>query len=259
MELTKNPLQSWGIKTFARSRASKPLVRSFTKVYNINLDESARNLEDFENLQSLFIRKLDPSARTVDPATKSIVSPVDGTLSEVGEIQSDATFTIKGQTYDVSELVGLEKTSARYLGGTYMLFYLSPTDYHRIHSPVNGRIRKTWALGKHSSPVNPLGLALGDRVLAKNYRLLTEMKTKQDKCVCIVKIGALNVNSIHTSTALENEHLDKGEELAYFSFGSSVILLFEKGSIELNSSSRADGKVQHGSPIGKIPESLMKN
>ncbi|PYZ98727.1 phosphatidylserine decarboxylase [Alteribacter lacisalsi] len=232
MELTKSPVQSWGIRTFARSRASRPLVRSFARVYNINMEEAKERVENFNTLQSLFIRELAPDVRPVCTSTSSIVSPVDGLLAETGQISQNAAFFIKGQMYDVRDLVGLPNTSRRYIGGTYMLFYLSPTDYHRIHSPVEGTVLKTWALGKHSSPVNPMGLALGDRVLAKNYRLLTEVRTPGDKHMCVVKIGALNVNSIHPDNSLKGEEIGKGEEMAYFSFGSSVILLFEEGMIQ---------------------------
>ncbi|WP_026689156.1 phosphatidylserine decarboxylase [Alteribacter aurantiacus] len=249
MELTKSPVQSWGIRKFTTSRVSKPLIRSFANVYKINLDESKNKVTEFDTLQSLFIRELKPGLRQVAEGHETIVSPVDGTLSETGGISEDATFTIKGQTYDVNELVGLEETGKRYLGGRYMLFYLSPTDYHRIHSPVEGEIVKTWALGNHSSPVNPLALSLGDKVLAKNYRLLTEVSTEEDQRVCIVKIGALNVNSIHPRRAMANGTVLKGEEMAYFSFGSSVMLLFEKGMV---AEPLLQGKVKYGEAVATI-------
>ncbi|WP_171051722.1 phosphatidylserine decarboxylase [Alteribacter natronophilus] len=250
MELTKSPLQSWGIRTFAQSRASRPLVRSFAKVYNINMEEAKEKVENFDSLQSLFIRELAPGSRTVCTNADSVVSPVDGFLADTGRIDETASFFIKGQPYDVRELVGLKNTSSRYIGGKYMLFYLSPTDYHRIHSPVDGTVLKTWALGRHSSPVNPVGLALGDRVLAKNYRMLTEMKTPEGKHACVIKIGALNVNSIHPHISIKEGKMEKGQEMAYFSFGSSVMLLFEDGMIEENDP--LERPVKQGEPIAQI-------
>ena len=112
-----------------------------------------------------------------------------------------------------------------------MILYLSPSHYHRIHSPVTGKIVNNGHLGVKSYPVNKMGLKYGDRTLAKNYRMITEVKYRIWH-IAIVKVGAMFVNSIemiHKGTKLE-----KGGEMAYFSFGSTVVLLFEKDTFELD-------------------------
>ncbi|MFA9558827.1 phosphatidylserine decarboxylase [Evansella sp. AB-rgal1] len=248
VELTQNPLYTNVLKRFATSRISGKLTKSFANVYKINHEEHVGNIADYRSLHEYFIRELKEGVRPIDQNERSVVSPVDGVLSQFGVIEEQATFHVKGKDYSLSTMLGLEKTSERYIGGTYMLFYLSPRDYHRIHSPLSGEVVKRYALGKYSEPVNQMGLLLGDYPLAKNYRLITEVE-KNGKRVAVVKIGALNVNSVQPS------HLDttvnKGEELAYFTFGSTVVLLFEKGMIvPTMDDSDKDIQIQHGQPVG---------
>ena len=106
-----------------------------------------------------------------------------------------------------------------------MILYLSPTHYHRIHSPATGEIVDQWAKGKKSYPVNKWGLRYGKHPLSKNYRRITEIKLESGH-MAVVKVGAMFVNSIEI--VHEAEQITKGEELAYFTFGSTVVLLFEK-------------------------------
>ncbi|MDV2887664.1 phosphatidylserine decarboxylase, partial [Alkalihalophilus pseudofirmus] len=103
--------------------------------------------------------------------------------------------------------------------------------YHRIHSPVDGTVTKQWTLGRKSYPVNKWGIKYGVRTLAKNYRVITEVKTVTGH-VAIVKVGAMFVNSIETT--YKGSELVKGKEMAYFTFGSTVVLLFEKGIFQVD-------------------------
>ncbi|MBU9722546.1 MULTISPECIES: phosphatidylserine decarboxylase [Bacillaceae] len=247
VELTQNPIYTKMIKTFTKSKVSGRLNHSFSKVYQINHGEMEREIHEYATLNDFFVRKLKPGSRPI--ASDCVVSPVDGKLSQVGTITEDATFHIKEKDYKLGTMLGLESSTQRYLGGTFMLFYLSPKDYHRIHSPLTGRLVKRWALGKYSEPVNQMGLLLGKEPLANNYRLITELEHK-DRRMAMVKIGALNVNSVHPTH--HKKEVEVGEELAYFSFGSSVILLFEKGMIEPSvDTSTVDLPVMQGQEIAK--------
>lgn len=229
VELSNSPVHSLILKKFTQSKLSKPITKSFVKTYKINEEEMEYPLEQYESLQQLFIRRLKKGTRPIDVDSKAIVSPVDGVLAKVGQITSESSFFVKGQDYSLEEMLGSKEDAVKYKGGMFYLFYLSPSHYHRIHSPVNGEIEKQWQLGSRSYPVNQSGLKYGRRPLSRNYRLISEVKVDSSH-VAIVKVGALNVNSIHTTH--ETNHLEKGEEMAYFSFGSTVILLFEEGMIE---------------------------
>ena len=140
--------------------------------------------------------------------------------------------------------------------GTYMILYLSPSHYHRIHSPVKGTIVKQWSLGSKSYPVNKMGLKYGVRTLAKNYRMITEVNTDYGH-TAIVKVGAMFVNSIETTHT--GSKLEKGEEMAYFSFGSTVVLVFEKGIFQLDSSIHTPKDIRIGEKIGSLSEDKRKS
>lgn len=132
-----------------------------------------------------------------------------------------------------------------------MILYLSPSHYHRIHSPVNGIVTKQWTLGSKSYPVNKLGLKYGVRTLAKNFRVITEVKTDFGH-VSIVKVGAMFVNSIETTH--KGSELEKGGEMAYFSFGSTVVLLFEKDIFQVDSTLQTPKEIKVGEKIGILRE-----
>src|SRR5690554_2829627 len=166
VELTSNPIYTIILRGFATSRLSGPLVRSFSKTYQINEQEMMGSITEYATLNDFFIRKLKDGVRSVDEKEEIIVSPVDGIVSQIGTIDENGRFIIKEKEYSLAKLLGLKNTVERYVGGKFMLFYLSPKDYHRIHSPLSGEVVKRWALGKYSEPVNQLGLLLGDNPLA---------------------------------------------------------------------------------------------
>ncbi|MBB5173987.1 phosphatidylserine decarboxylase [Texcoconibacillus texcoconensis] len=252
VELSNHPLTSSILRNFTSSTFSRYVNRSFVKTYKIDENEMEKSIDSYQSLQELFSRKLREGSRPIDEDPSSIVSPVDGVLTHTEEIDEHEAFTVKGQTYDLSTLLGSEELAERYIGGTVLLFYLSPQDYHRIHSPVTGEMVKRWALGSRSAPVNPFGLKHADQPLSKNYRLMTELEMQGGKRVNIAKVGAMNVNSIQVLH--KEKTLHKGEEFAFFSFGSSVLLLFEKGTFQNECSHIQEGgkKVRQGERIGSF-------
>ncbi len=227
IELTNRRMLSLALKGFAESKISKPFVRSFVRTYRINTDEMEHSVGEYQTLHELFTRRLKPGLRKADPDPYAASCPVDGILEEQGEINHDAVFTVKGLDYSIEEMLGNAEIASKYKGGYYLIIYLSPSHYHRIHSPVSGKIIKQYALGNKSYPVNRLGLKYGKFPLSKNYRVATEIETLQGKKAAVVKVGAMNINSIQT--AKQEGTISKGEELGLFSFGSTVVLLFEPG------------------------------
>ncbi|WP_096201353.1 phosphatidylserine decarboxylase [Bacillus sp. FJAT-45350] len=248
MELTSNQLNSYLLRKFTTSSASRYLVKSFAKTYKINQEEMEKPLSDYRSLHSFFVRRLKQGVRIIDERKDQVVSPVDGILADLGEITDTCTFFVKGQTYSIEEMLGNHNHIDKYRGGAYVIFYLSPSHYHRIHSPISGQVIRQWTLGKKSYPVNEHGLIYGKRPLSRNYRLITEVQT-EGKHMAIVKVGALNVNSIHTTHP--SSEIKKGEEVGYFSFGSTVVLLFEKGIFH-SDEKNLPKEVQVGQSIGRI-------
>lgn len=229
VELTNGELSSKTLKKLTKSNLSRLLIQPFAKIYDINTDEILDELDDFKNLNEFFVRRLRPDARPIDQDENSFVSPTDGVISEVGTISENRTFKVKGQIYNVQTLVGDTELADKYKDGTYMVIYLSPKNYHRIHFPINCQVKDAYSLGKYSYPVNNLGLELGDNILSYNYRQVYKLNGKIN--YTLIPVGAQNVNSIIPT--YDNIYVKKGDELGYFEFGSTVVLLFEKDNILL--------------------------
>ncbi len=247
IELTNGRWTSAILKSFARSRISRFVVPSFAKVYHLNQEEMEKGLSEYPTLHDLFIRTLKKEVREIDKSHDAVVSPVDAVIEDVGTIRETRDIIVKGKTYSIEEMLGDSEILAKYLNGTYIILYLSPSHYHRIHSPVDGRVIKQWTLGLKSYPVNKWGLKYGRHTLAKNYRVITEVKTAFGH-VAIVKVGAMFVNSIETIH--KGSELEKGEEMAYFSFGSTVVLLFEKNVFHIDSTIHTPKEIKVGEKIG---------
>jgi phosphatidylserine decarboxylase len=249
IELTNGRITSFLLRRFATSKLSRYIIPSFAKVYNLNLMEMEKSLNEFPTLHDLFTRTLKKGARSHDTNPSLISSPVDGVMEDYGSISETNEIMVKGKTYSIAEMLGNRDALPKYLGGTYIILYLSPSHYHRIHSPITGEIINQWSLGKKSYPVNKMGLKYGRHPLAKNYRRITEIKHENGH-LAVVKVGAMFVNSIEM--VHEGYNINKGDEMAYFTFGSTVVLLFEKNTFKLNPELKPPKEVVVGQNLGKI-------
>lgn len=249
IELTNSKWSSQIIKKFATSKISRFIVPSFVKVYKINQLEMEKSINDYPTLHELFVRKLKQGARKNDVHPLSVVSPVDAVIEDIGLINQTSEIYVKGKVYSIAEMLGNEQVLPKYINGIYMILYLSPSHYHRIHSPITGEIVGQWTLGEKSYPVNKMGLKYGKAPLSKNFRTITEMKHDHGH-LAVAKVGAMFVNSIEVVHI--GEQIIKGEELAYFTFGSTVVLLFEKDSFEINPSLQTPAPIKVGEKLGEI-------
>ncbi|TMU85618.1 phosphatidylserine decarboxylase [Bacillus sp. BHET2] len=247
IELTNKKWSSYLIRKFVQSRLSRPFISSFIKTYKINVDEIVGQTGDYNTLHDFFIRKLKSDARVVHYSDKQAVSPVDGLMASTGIISDDLIIEVKGKSYSILDMLGNEEKAFDYSGGEFAVFYLSPANYHRIHSPLSGTILGRWSLGQHSYPVNELGLRYGREALSKNFRSITELKAEKGK-VAVVKVGAMFVNSVDYTH--DRKEWSQGEEVAYFSFGSTVILLFERDTFRFSENKEVPRNVVVGETIG---------
>ncbi|RLQ98145.1 phosphatidylserine decarboxylase [Falsibacillus albus] len=249
IELTNGRITSSLIKKFAGSKSSKWIIPSFVDWYKINQDEMLLPLTEYNTLHDLFIRKLQAEARPIDQNDKSVVSPVDAVVEDMGEISEEAEIIVKNKKYSITDMLGKEEIKGKYIGGTFLVLYLSPSHYHRIHSPVDGMAVRQYSLGQKSYPVNKYGLKYGKEPLSKNFRKVTEIRTQAGH-VAVVKVGAMFINSIEM--VKDDNDWKKGEEVAYFSFGSTIVLLFEKGIFIPEENIRIPYDVRVGERIGKL-------
>lgn len=251
VELTGHPVTSTLLKTFTRSRLSRPLIRPFSRLYKINEEEMAHHIGHYDSLQAFFTREMKEGTRSFDQSANILASPVDGVLSGSGIVDTSQTIHIKNRPYRISEIFGDVKKAAPYQNGFFYLLYLSPSHYHHFHYPISGDLVSRYALGDISFPVNDLGLRLGNSPFSTNYRLISEVATSFGK-VAIVKVGALNVNSIHIRDS--SKTCIKGDEFGYFSFGSTVILFLEHHP-DFHQTIANNTEVKLGQSIGEWIES----
>jgi len=252
------------VGAFATSSLSKSIIRLYATVYKIDLAEAEKPIHQYNTLAEFFSRKLQTHIRV--PADNGILSPVDGTISTHGTIDHNMLLQAKGSTYTLEALLGDEAKSSQFLNGTYLTIYLSPRDYHRIHMPMDANVVEWKYIPGTLYPVNLNGVRFIPGLYTKNERLITYLKA-DTSIVAMVKIGATIVGSILTpygphyhrkrrsdrafiQQGTTNIKLSRAEELGYFQFGSTVILLFPPGMIREFTVVTND-KVQMGQQIAR--------
>ncbi|GGE74818.1 phosphatidylserine decarboxylase [Priestia taiwanensis] len=253
LELPNRRFISYLLRKFATSKMSKVLIPTYAKTYNIRLDEMEKDMKEYHSLHDFFTRRLKEGVRTVDIESDTVVSPVDCVVEDFGIINEDKQFTVKGKHYSIIDMLGKEERTHKYEGGQYFVLYLSPSHYHRIHSPIDGEVVERFELGTKSAPVNELGLKYGKSPLSKNYRVVSEL-VHNGQHVAVVKVGAMFVNTIHVTN--ESQAFMRGDEVGYFSFGSTIVLLFEKGSFEIDPAIHYKQDLFMGQKIGKLVSKL---
>lgn len=232
VELSNGKMSSKVLKKFSTAKLSKAIIPSYIKVFNIDTSDVSNEQREFKSLHQFFIRTLKDHARPVAIEPHLFASPVDAKIESFGTIEDNISFVVKGKNYLIEDLLGNKEQAENYQGGQYIVFYLSPADYHRMHSPMDGKVVKQYVLGQKSYPVNQLGLTYGKNPLSHNYRMISEIQYNEEQRYAFIKVGAMFVNSIElTNTSTQWR---KGEEIGYFTFGSTVVMLFEKNAIQFS-------------------------
>jgi phosphatidylserine decarboxylase len=245
-------------------------LRIFLNAYRINMAEAVQpDPFAYRSFNDFFTRALRPGVRPIAPETDVVVSPVDGTLSQCGEIEGDLLIQAKGHRYSLQELLaGDAEAVAAYRGGSFACIYLAPYNYHRIHMPYGGNVRDNVYVPGELFSVNAATARAVPRVFARNERLICDFATTLGR-MAVILVGALHVGSIETAHCGEvnppprgrktatripkglGQHFAKGEELGRFNMGSTVVLLFERNRIAWEPMLVPDSTVQLGRPIAR--------
>ncbi|TGK78923.1 phosphatidylserine decarboxylase [Leptospira noumeaensis] len=251
-----------------------PILKAFAKAYKINLSEAELEIKEYASLNQFFTRALRAEARIIDSAANAVVSPTDSKITSFGNINQSTIIQAKGIDYSVKELLGSEKYYPYFTNGKYITFYLSPQDYHRIHSPFAGQILGYYYEPGKLFPVNDLAVLNIRGLFPKNERLITFLQTEYGK-IAVIKVGASNVGKIRVTydnkivtnnwIRFAKEHhykdvsimIDKGSELGRFEMGSTVILVFENDTIDLTNIALGD-KIQYGTTVGNFRSKTTK-
>ena len=213
---------------------SKKRVLPFIRDYKMNAQDFKNAAESYVSFNDFFIRELKPAARPIDLDPKSIVFPVDGRHLGFQDISKIKSVFVKGQTFDLKELLQSSTLAEKYKNGSLVLSRLCPTDYHRFHFPTDGFVGETKLINGPLDSVNPIALRQNIKIFSQNKRTITQLKTKGFGDILLLEIGASCVGSI-LQTYQPNTQVEKGEEKGYFSFGgSSTIMIFEQDAVQLS-------------------------
>ena len=229
------------------------LIRKFIQLYGVNMTEALEpDPTRYRSFNDFFTRALQPDARPVDRDGTGIVCPADGKLSQAGDIEDGYLFQAKGHDYALLDLLGGDMTwSRRFEEGSFATIYLSPKDYHRVHMPYPGTLKKMIHVPGRLFSVNDTTTCRVPGLFARNERVICLFETDIGP-MAVILVGAIFVASIETVWAgvitpvsrqvrrwdyppqqpQEPIQLDKGDELGRFNMGSTVILLFGKDRVE---------------------------
>jgi phosphatidylserine decarboxylase len=223
----------------ARTGLSRWVMRTFVRVYGLNLSEAQGSLADHPNLESLFTRRLIAGARPIDEGADLLVSPVDGAVAAVGCTQDGSITLPGGKALRVHDLL-----SGAPGEHDVAVLYLSPKDYHRVHVPREGQAVRLVYLPGTLWPVFPAAVRSVEGLFARNERLVVHMRTTAGPLATVL-VGAFGVGRISTPLAdlLTNTGcpasdrtldppvaMERGADLGTFHLGSTVVLVAPKGT-----------------------------
>ena len=231
------------------------LISIFIKAYDINMAEAKlKKATDFTTFNDFFTRELEDGARTINSDEQALCYPVDGKISQQGDIVDGQLIQAKGFDYSLATLLGGdEQTAVSFQGGSFSCIYLAPKDYHRIHMPMAGTLREMIYIPGDLFSVNPLTANNVPNLFARNERVVTIFDTEHGP-MAMVLVGATIVASIETvwagtitppagkdifkwqypATGIDVIHLAKGEEMGRFKLGSTVVSTFAPQMIKFN-------------------------
>ncbi len=225
-------------------------------IEDFNIDMSVAQEQTFNNFNDFFTRKLKDDARPVDTSSNSVVSPADGKILAYTDI-SNTDFIIKGYRFDITSFFDDPDLSQKYQDGALLIIRLAPMDYHRFHFPVSGNVSPNKKIDGDYYSVNPFALRKKAEIFCLNKREYTIVSNPMFGDVVMAEVGATMVGSIVQT--FKGSTVNKGDEKGYFKFGgSTVLLLFEKGKIQIdediiiNTAKGFETTVKMGERIGEV-------
>jgi phosphatidylserine decarboxylase len=237
---------------FASAKFATPIQKiinnSYVKFLGLDMSEFDKP-SSYDSLNALFTRELK-RAREIDSDPKSVISPCDSFITEMGKIEEKRAYQIKGMSYDLAPLLGVEyqKEIDSLEGGEFVNFYLSPKDYHRYHIPFDLKVESLTYIPAKLYPVNIPFLKKKVNLFIENERVVIATRDNYDKRHFLVLVGALNVGKmvvtfekqVQTNSSTKSPkyfnyqepiYLKKGECFGYFKMGSTILMFSQKESI----------------------------
>lgn len=220
------------------------IIENFAQVYKIDLNEAEFPISKYDSLGEFFIRRLKPGLRPLGDTWA--LNPADAVITQAAVMTNGKLIQAKGKTYSLSNFTRSPEATSKWIDGIFLTYYLCPTDYHRVHSPVTGVIKKITHIPGALWPVNAWSTENIHELFSVNERILVEIDTDRGP-VGVMFVGATNVgqiilafdtaivgNQLLSSAVFEkayNHPIQKGEELGAFRMGSTVVMLYAKGQL----------------------------
>ena len=249
------------------------LIRWFVKRYGVDMAEAADpDIAAYASFNEFFTRALKPGARPI--AQADLICPVDGAISQFGRIERDQIFQAKGHRYSTTAMVGGDAALAgQFDDGHFATLYLSPRDYHRIHMPCDGRLRRMIHVPGALFSVNPTTARGVPGLFARNERVVCVFDGPRGPFV-LALVGATIVGSMstvwhgvvnppRTGTLREWRYddapvtLKQGDEMGRFLLGSTVVMLFPAGPLAFNPAWEAGRAIRLGEAMANSGASLQ--
>jgi phosphatidylserine decarboxylase len=246
------------------------LIRWFVKQYGVNMDEAANSdIASYNSFNEFFTRALRDGARPL--AKADFVCPVDGAISQFGQIEDHQIFQAKGHSFSTTALVGGDATlAAQFQHGSFANLYLSPKDYHRLHMPCDARLLRMIYVPGALFSVNPTTARGIPNLFARNERVVCVFESAKYGQFVSVLVGATIVGSMATvwhgvvnpprlgelrEWRYDDQKimLKKGEEMGRFLLGSTIVMLFKKDTIKFNPDWAPERPVRLGEMMGNKP------
>jgi len=213
------------------SPESAEKIADFVTQYNIDLSEAKK--QKFNSFNDFFSRELKPNARQIDTNKNVLISPADGKIFAYENI-SQQDFIVKGYRFNLLQFLNDSALAKTYENGSLIIVRLCPTDYHRFHFPSNGKVIAKQKIEGPLYSVSPIALRQKAEIICRNKREYTQVDSDNFGQYIVAEVGATMVGSIIQS--YKTKKVIKGQEKGYFLFGgSTVVLLFERGKIQIDS------------------------
>jgi len=225
------------------------VIRWFVRHYNVNMQEANEpSIDKYSTFNDFFTRSLRADARP--QAAADFICPIDGAVSQLGRIQDNQIFQAKGHFYSTEDLLGGDSAlAAKFQDGDFVTLYLSPKDYHRVHMPCAGKLKRMTHVPGALFSVNPLTARGVPKLFARNERVICEFESAPNGSFVLVLVGATIVGSMATvwhgvvnpprpgrvrtwEYPDQNIDLEKGQEMGRFLLGSTVVMLFPKNTLD---------------------------
>ena len=243
---------------------SKRRVKTFARKMGLNSDESILPLEHFATFNDFFIRQIDPKKRPICSDPGVCIAPVDGKVLAYPIVEPDGTFRIKRSRFNLREFLRDDSLAEKFTGGSMIISRLCLADYHHFHFPDSGIPGNAKSIQGKYYAGGPYALRWLVPFYSENHRMVTLFDSDHFGQMAIVEVGAFTVGSIQQRFQ-PGLHVAKAAHKGFFELGgSTVILLFQKKTIELdkdlceNTRNEVETYVRLGDSIGRIYGSVPK-